>query len=603
MKHSNILLVTFLNFVCVSHAQQAIGILNSNDVHCNVSSTGDLFNTFNDATLPGFEVPGGSGLKTIYAGNLWVGGITFNQTLKLAAEQFQANGADWFCGPLTTDGSASTTAQTQLDYNQVWMANAPDVAMHQLYYDLLNSGQSTETVFPNGYIIPQWMTQWPAHGDISMNQSFYLAPFFDYNINGVYDVENGDYPLFCGEHCAYFIFNDKGGIHTESGAEAIGLEVHGMMFTTHEAQNEAFEKTVFVKYKIINRGTQTLIDSFIGIWLDLDIGNPSDDYVATDVQNGAVIALNGDALDEESFGSSGYGSDLPSQAMMLLQGPFQDADNFDNPLTTTIIHVADSIGVPYEHCGIGYGDGIIDNEQMGLRRTIYYNNNSNSINGTPISSQDYFNYLRGIWKNGQQLSYSGDGTAIDSIPSRFVYPGESDPLMWGTQGEVVQSWSELNAGNLPGDRRMIMSSGPFTIEPGETNYFDVAFVFARESDDGIDDNVGETLEENMNQVRQYFNGYLLECNQNDNSNGITQNNLLNEISIFPNPVTSILNVEFANRSNKARLQFYDVTGHFIMSTNISSNSSTIDVASLTPGFYSVRVLWEGRSEMIKLVKK
>lgn len=580
-----------------------MGILNSNDVHCNVSSTGDLFNTFNDETLPGFEVPVGSGLKTIYAGNLWVGGKSLDQSIKLVAEQFQADGMDWFCGPLTIDGNAATTEQTQIDYNQVWIANAPEVALHQLYFELLNSGQSTETDFPDGYTIPQWMIQWPAHGDVSMNQSLYLAPFFDYNNNGIYDVENGDYPLFCGEECVYFIFNDKGGIHTESGGEAIGLEVHGMMFTVQNALYESLEKTVFVKYKIINRGGQTLIDSFIGLWLDFDIGNPSDDYLATDVQNGAVVGINGDSFDEASSGSSGYGSDLPLQAAMLLQGAFQDADNIDNPFTTNIVQVENSFGIAYESCGLGYADWIVDNERMGLRRTIYFNNSSNGTNGTPNSPQHFYNYLQGIWKNGQQLVYSGNGTGVDSSPSRFVYPGDSDPLMWGTQGELVQPWSESSAGNIPGDRRVIMSSGPFTLQPGETNYFDVAFVYARESEDGVENNVGETLEDYMDQVRLYFNEYLLDCNQSDITNGITQSESLNENSIFPNPVSTILNVNLSRNTRKALLQLYDVTGHMVMSTNISSNTSSIDVSSLASGIYTVKILWEGKSEVLRLVKK
>ena len=38
-----------------------------------------------------------------------------------------------------------------------------------------------------------------------------------------------------------------------------------------------------------------------------------------------------------------------------------------------------------------------------------YDNNSNPVNGNPTSDQDYFNYTRGIWRDGTLITYGEDG--------------------------------------------------------------------------------------------------------------------------------------------------------------------------------------------------
>ena len=44
--------------------------------------------------------------------------------------------------------------------------------------------------------------------------------------------------------------------------------------------------------------------------------------------------------------------------------PYQDADGIDNP-HNCIYDAVDSLGIPYDGIGIGYGDGVVDNERYG----------------------------------------------------------------------------------------------------------------------------------------------------------------------------------------------------------------------------------------------
>ena len=44
-----------------------------------------------------------------------------------------------------------------------------------------------------------------------------------------------------------------------------------------------------------------------------------------------------------------------------------------------------------------------------MRRFVYYNNSGNPINGEPTTPPHYYNYMNGIWKNGQKMTYGGNG--------------------------------------------------------------------------------------------------------------------------------------------------------------------------------------------------
>ncbi|MCZ2443186.1 MAG: hypothetical protein LC101_05380 [Flavobacteriales bacterium] len=113
---------------------------------------------------------------------------------------------------------------------------------------------SDQASFP-GYEIPNSIKNWPGNGDPAKGQTNNLAPFYDADGDGKYNPNAGDYPKYdmnpaasggsCtdylfGDETLWWVFNDKGNIHTESGAEAIGLEIHAQAFafnTTDDINN------------------------------------------------------------------------------------------------------------------------------------------------------------------------------------------------------------------------------------------------------------------------------------------------------------------------------------------------------------------------------
>jgi len=270
--------------------------------------------------------------------------------------------------------------------------------------------------------------------------------------------------------------NDKGNIHTETTGEPIGMEIRAQAFSF--SSNDEINNMTFYNYELINRGTQTLYNTYFGFFTDGALGNPTDDYVGCDVNRGLAYYYNGNNVDADVNGYKGYGASPPACGVDFFEGPYQDNDGIDN---------AFGIGSNEALNGIGFGDGIIDNERFGMRRFLYYSNTTNGANPSqtdPIKATDYYNYLQGKWKDGTHFFYGGNGHISDpeanpNMPCDFMFPGDTDPLGWGTNGSPQIPWTEQTAGNVPNDRRFLESAGPFILTPGSVNNITVGVCWAR----------------------------------------------------------------------------------------------------------------------------
>ena len=478
----------------------ALRNLEWNNVRALIENGGSLW--YNRSIDKGsYFVPKEGGVSVVYGGALWLAGISPDQQLKLAAARYRNNGNDFWPGPLTNDGTAEVDEATCAAYDQFSITERQDAMRHRQYFDCAADPTcDLDTEFPDGYSIPTYFFDYPAHGNVALRQDYYLAPFYDYDGDGNYDPTLGDYPWYdflqeidCGnrrredqvplygDQTYYWIFNDKGNVHTESLGEPIGMEIRAQSFAF--STNDEINNMTFCNYVLINQGTQTLTNTYFSQWVDCDLGGHVDDYVGCDVQRGLGYAYNGDAFDEATSYSIGYGEQPPAMGIDFFEGPYQDSDGVDNPLTEVFADAVDSLGIPYRGIGIGYGDGVVDNERYGMRKFLYYNWSS-GIDGQPSQSVHYYNYMRGFWKNGQRMAYGGNGITESSganldIAADYMYPGDTDPYQWGTVGQEVEPWTEQTAGNPAGDRLFLQSAGPFTLEPGDFNNITVGMVWAR----------------------------------------------------------------------------------------------------------------------------
>ena len=473
--------------------------LNLNNVSAMVHTGGNLWQVPAQNNSH-YEVPKNSGTMALFTAALWLGGEDVNGQLKIAAVRYR-EGQDYWTGPLS-----NLTANTDYDncakYDKHFISTYDQISEFHAWHEAgLNDdadGTSTQADQFPGYTVPDIIKKWPAHGDVSLGQDYYLAPFMDVDNDGVYQYENGDYPWYdldkskqCksdrrvslyGDINYWWVMNDKGNIHTETQGEPIGMEIRAQSFAF--SSNDEINNMTFYNYELINRGTQTLYNTYFGFFTDGALGNPTDDFVGCDVNRGLGYYYNGNNFDADAPGGyKGYGNSPPAVGVDFFEGPFQDDDGIDN---------AFGIGTNEALNGIGYGDGVIDNERFGMRRFLYYSNTTNGANPNqtdPINATDYYNYLQGKWKDGSEFYYGGNGYISDpdadpNVPCDFMFPGDTDPLGWGTNGTPQEPWTEQSAGNIPNDKRFVQSAGPFVLKPGSVNNITVGVCWARSS--GID---------------------------------------------------------------------------------------------------------------------
>jgi hypothetical protein len=459
----------------------------------------------------GYEVPKGSDEYVIYAGALWMGGTDVNNQLKFAGLRFR-QGNDFWTGPLTVIpgtgninigrkdfGPAEIEPDVCAQYDKFYYITKQEVTIFNAWYSTCQMGGECDEFV--GYSIPSSILNWPAHGDVSRFQDFYLAPFYDRDGDGVYNPTNGDYPWYdlndevdCrssrqvtlyGDYTMWWVFNDKGNIHTESNGDPIGMEIRAQAFAF--ATNDEINNMTFYNYEMINRSTQRLQNTYFAVFVDADLGCSNDDYAGCDVSRGVGYTYNGDNFDETSAGCiKALGSNPPAIGVDFFEGPYQDNDGLDNPLTTDVALAIAQKGIPYKGLGIGYGDGIIDNERLGMKRFTFFNRADLAIAAMqdPSVAVQYYNYMKGIWIDGSNFVWGGNGhqSTGGTIPTDYCFPADSDPLFWATKGipATPANWSEITQNNQPADRRFVQAAGPFTLEPGALNNITVGVVYARD---------------------------------------------------------------------------------------------------------------------------
>ncbi len=481
-----------------------------NNVRALIQTGGDMW--WDLVGQPRYEIPSGSGRTALFAGSLWLGGQDVSGQLKVAAQRFRSNGNDFWTGPLSTI-DAEISPGTCADYDEHYRTLRDGVSEFRAWFQCNSDPDcNTQTTFP-GYQVPDYILNWPAHGRnfAPYNEDYYLAPFFDNDGNGDYNpLDGGDYPRYdldgqtdCGQRIVdiygdenlWWVFNDKGNIHTETGSEAIGMEIRAQAFGF--ATNDEVNNMTFYNYELVNRSSFQLANTYFGFWVDADLGFAQDDYVGCDVERGLGYAYNGDENDEDGGGAIGYGTTPPAIGVDFFQGPFQDNDTKDNCLCLNDFNgaIADD-GIPYAGLGVGYGDSIVDNERLGMRAFLYHNNDQSNT-GDPVAGPEYYNYLRSFWKDNSHMVYGGTGfrgsVSPPYIEADFMFPADSDPIGWGTYGDPQPEWTEVTAGNPPADRRFVQSSGPFTLAPGAVNNITVGVVWSRAITGGANASVQKLL--------------------------------------------------------------------------------------------------------------
>ncbi len=537
--------------------------LDINDVSAGLNVSGDMHWNLNNAK---YEVPKNSGINSVFSSAFWIGGIDQGGELHTAAQTYRQTGNEFWPGPINgmTIPFDSTSC---IKFDQIWK-------MDKWRIEEFKNEFLAGNVTNGSYKIPTEISSWPAKGNLNSYVLDELAPYVDFDGNGSYDAFLGDYPLIKGDQMLYYVFNDSLSTHTETDGNKLGVEVHASAYSFYcpgiVDSNKVINRTTFYNYQIINK-SQTDYDSvYIGLFVDCDLGNASDDYVGCDSSLAAGFTYNGD---NDDGGTTGYGFNPPMQNVKFLRGTLADPfDGSDNDL-----------------------DGSIDEpgERTTMNHFQFYNSVNNSPNGNPGSALGFYNYMKSVWLDGQHVSYGGDGRDLLAPLTNFMFSGK--PYSAG-------GWTELTAGNPPEDRRMLLTSGSFTLNAGDTATLDFAYVFTRDSlnPNGLTTSIARNIED-LQRIQYWFDTdnfpsclvYNVGLNESLNE--------VDNISIHPNPATDMLVViNSFNSTKKIKYTIYNLIGALVKSGFIYNNEIIIE--SIKPDMYILKLETEKGSKNLRFVK-
>lgn len=550
-------------------------------------------NIFNDATLfrddylGGFKYPynGNESNSTILNAAIWLGGFDDDGYLKISAgsKKTGINGyvtSDYVPGPLDPlTGNPYADIPCHL-FNQIWTVTQEEV--HSFLADW-NTNQFIDHEHPSIYA-------WPGNG----NPHFLVnglpstdegwAPFFDRDENGIYDPDKGDFPLITNngrrilpKEMAWTVFNDQTE-HAVSYGYGLNFEVQQLAWTLECESQPEIENTVFLDYKVINRGNETFDSLQMGMRVDFSIGCPYDDYLASLPDLDAFLVYNKTQEDDEAycfFSVPSYGETSPVMSVKLLQS------------------------------GNRYS-GVMD----------YFTYYVNPIEWTqnmqrPTSPEEYYNYLTGTWQDGTPLTKGGNG----------YNPNSTDVTTWAYAGNPNQaaSWSMLS--DMPPVNATYTGIGTTTykkVQDGPASTFeiggvwDVSYAFTVHNEPslghiGIIDKL--VIDDLPNLELAYFdvvgiNGFYCynhsDADDNNESNINEEEGLQN--GIYPNPTSGKLTISLSEAFIE-EVEVYNTAWQLIFSDKERSEDlKVMDLSFLAQGIYVLRIKIDGHYIFRKVVK-
>ncbi|MEM9022965.1 MAG: T9SS type A sorting domain-containing protein, partial [Bacteroidota bacterium] len=291
----------------------------------------------------------------------------------------------------------------------------------------------------------------------------------------------------------------------------------------------------------------------------------------------------------------GYGTRPPAQAVVFLSGPKVDADGQDNAV---------GVGPGASINGVGFGDGIVDNERYGMTHYMHYFNNIAPTVTEPVQGPNYYNYMRGIWLDGSPWVYGGNGYNPgdpNAVRARYHFPGDTDPLGFGTDGVPQLVWNETTSGNTPFDRRgHVGSAGPFTFSAGARQEVDLAFVFARAESGGAAASVA-LMQDYIDRVREDFTTPWIRCGGFALSTEPEPQPAT--VSVYPNPATDQFTATWQGLNGPAHYRVTDMAGRLQASGILHQQRLKLDVGAWPAGVYVLHLDSPAGSLTAKLIKQ
>jgi hypothetical protein len=537
-----ILSLVSLSFMCTnSFAQDCNRSLSTidffpNDIKTELRGGGAIWNGF--YAIPANEPPLDEQPGLLYTGQVWIGGLDNQDNLHVAAGTygFVGSRADFFPGPINENGTTNAATCSNFDRHFSITKNQID----QFKADFSADG------FVDGSHI--FVYRWPGRGNPHFASYFGfelpdqdMAPFIDHNQDGLYNPDHGDHPDIKGDQAVWWIYNDIGGVHSESNGEPVGVEIQIMAYAFNSEQ-ENISNASFYDISIKGKGFFDLHDLYVSMFVDGTIGCYTDDFAGCIPEENLAFTYNSDAVDgtagcQCAAGYPTYCEEVPVMGVKLLSGT-------------------------------------LNGQSFNLSGFSYYNNGGVQPE-QPIATTDpgldqfqYYNYMQGLWRDGTPITEGGSGYDPDGgTPTDYAFPGNpADETAW----TMCSANLDLSA-----DRRMILRTGPFDFVPGDEFKLSYALLYVADVPHPCPDIT--PLIEAGQEAQALFD-------ELSTSTDHVQNNL--NLEVFPNPFSASCTFKLNGEGNIQYLNITDTMGKTVQTfSKLNSNEIIVNRQELPPGVY------------------
>ncbi|MBP1655762.1 MAG: hypothetical protein H6Q31_363 [Bacteroidetes bacterium] len=411
---------------------------------------------------------------SVPAQQIRVGGQTYNQGTRAG----KVNGFGPSAVAVSPADARSRIYRIRRDY-----ASMPESEIRTDAATLNNILESDVTAAQMASITAQYATDWTnwpvdlgaPYVERNGTAGYQPPPAFsesfkvDNLVSGKYDEPGiaGADPNSPADQVVWTVYNDLDRSATFGlyRSEPIGLE--GQVTMWGYKRTDALGNLYFKKIKLINKGGVDVgggtlgafyVDSmYISQWSDPDLGDSGDDLCGSDTTLSLGFIYNGNAVDNEY---KKYGFAPPAAGYDFLQGPLVAGEAGDK--------------------GIFDLQVVEGKKNLPMTGFIYFSAGSPisdpALASTYESTLMWYRMLRGLRPD------------LSSVPERsYPFPPGIAPGPYVLTGDPVTGKGFVDGLGTdysfpPGDRRIILASGPFTMAPGDTQDVVVGTVFGLGSD-------------------------------------------------------------------------------------------------------------------------
>ncbi|MBS4029408.1 MAG: T9SS type A sorting domain-containing protein [Ignavibacteriales bacterium] len=422
------------------------------------------------------------------------------------------------------------------------------------------------------------------------------ADFYDGDLDGAYNPldKNGngnwdeweDAPDLIGDQMAWCVYNDNVPNFQRRWTEVHpqGIEIQQTVFG-FRGIGGYIANTLFVRYRIINRGTvaNTMDSVYFGMWADVDLGGSAgytDDLVGCDSMRNSGFTWNDG--DDPTFGNN-----PPAAFMSYFQGPV--------------------VFIPGETFLDNNGNGQFENETdtpLDTAIEMHFLKGKKNIPGAKnlkmssmvnyVQSDPVFDPLTSIWARNNLLGLLKDGTkhgpCNDPFGQAIGLPCTSIDSTYWYSGDVTTAPGYGWVYAISSDMRQMQNIGPFTLQKDTQVDIIVAYIVARGTDARNSVAVGKTM---YDAIKRVFDDNLLidaptprpPVKPLPQSYALRQN--------YPNPFNATTTITFAVPDVSGSFLFPKKNEEFVslkIFDIVDREVATLVNKSMPPGDYEV--MWD-----------